>query len=112
MLDAWRAILIDQITSNLYVEDIDDKLLMYSFLEQMWSEINEEKLVPKWGSSTIHRLHNVKRNKVGGHDKILQDYFGDSPIYNDWFFSRHFKMRKSSFMTIMNTIVTYHPYFV
>jgi hypothetical protein len=35
MLDAWRAILIDQITSNLYVEDIDDKLLMYSFLEQM-----------------------------------------------------------------------------
>jgi hypothetical protein len=35
MLDVWRAILIDQITSNLYVEDVDDKLLMYSFLEQM-----------------------------------------------------------------------------
>jgi hypothetical protein len=35
MLDAWRAILIDQIKSNLYVEDVDDELLMYSFFEQM-----------------------------------------------------------------------------
>lgn len=35
MLYAWRPILIDQITSNLYVEDVDDELLMYSFLEQM-----------------------------------------------------------------------------
>lgn len=35
MLDAWRAILIDQITNNLYVENVDDKLLIYSFLEQM-----------------------------------------------------------------------------
>jgi hypothetical protein len=35
MLYAWRATLIDQITSNLYVEDVDDELLMYSFIEQM-----------------------------------------------------------------------------
>jgi hypothetical protein len=25
----------------LYVEDVDDELLMYSFLKQMWSDINE-----------------------------------------------------------------------
>jgi hypothetical protein len=112
MLYAWRPILIDQITSNLYVEDVDDELLMYSFLEQMWNDINEEKLVPKWGSSTIHKLHSVKRNNVGGHDMIMQYYFCDSPIYNDWFFLHHFKMKKSLFMMIMNAIVTYHPYFV
>ncbi len=35
MLDAWRATLIDQIISHLYVEDVDDELLMYSFLKQM-----------------------------------------------------------------------------
>jgi len=112
MLDAWRAILIDQITNNLYVENVDDKLLIYSFLEQMWSDINEEKLVPKWGSSTIHRLHSIKKDNVGVHDRIMQNYFCDSPIYNDWFFWCHFKMKKSLFMTIMNTIVTYDPYFV
>jgi hypothetical protein len=61
MLDAWKATLINRITRNLHVEDVDDKLLMYSFFKQMWSDINEEKLVPKWGSSTIHILHNVNR---------------------------------------------------
>jgi hypothetical protein len=96
----------------LYVEDVDDELLMYSFIEQMWSDINEEKFVPKWGSSTIHRLPSVKKNKIGGHDRIMQDYFCDYAIYNDWFFWRHFKMKKSLFMMIMNANVIYHPYFV
>jgi hypothetical protein len=87
-------------------------LLNIHFLSKCESDINEEKLVPKWGSSTIHRSHSIKRNKVGGHDKIMQDYFFDFPIYNDWFFLRHFRMKESLFMMIINAIVTYHPYFV
>jgi hypothetical protein len=42
----------------------------------------------------------------------MEDYFGPNPVYNEDLFRRRFRMRKSLFLRIMESVVNKNPYFV
>jgi hypothetical protein len=48
---------------------------------------------------------------LGGHDRIHIDYFSDSPVYNEKYFRRRFRMLKALFLRIVAAIESHGDYF-
>lgn len=112
MANAWRTNLDAQIHANLFESDSDEELLMGVLLPQLEEHANEVDERKRWGGSTIGRLHGVKRNRSDGHERIMRDYFTETPVYDERFFRRRFRMRRSLFIRVMAAVVAFDDYFL
>jgi hypothetical protein len=39
----------------------------------------------------------ILRNRMGGHKRLMKDYFVEFPVYNNWMFERRFRMSRQLF---------------
>jgi hypothetical protein len=57
-----------------------------------------------------HREY-IRRDRLGAHDRLYDDYFADNCTYPASFFRRRYRMRRSLFKSIMERLGEYSPYF-
>lgn len=61
------------------------------------------------GSIPGHKV--VHRDRVAGNYRLYKDYFAAEPVFDETFFRRRFRMRRSLFMKILNEMKVYDPKF-
>jgi hypothetical protein len=62
------------------------------------------------GSST-GRHPNIDRGVAQGHERLVRDYFTDSPVYSARTFRRRFRMRRELYLRIFDTVERSDDYF-
>ncbi|XP_055525737.1 uncharacterized protein LOC129718718 [Wyeomyia smithii] len=67
--------------------------------------------MPKRSGSRPGRRPNVNRNFRFGHEKLLQDYFSETPTYDDNHFLRRFRIPRAMFLDIMQELESSDDYF-
>jgi hypothetical protein len=82
---------------------------MFMTILMEWEEMLEEEEVNSGGS--IPGRRTVYRNTEEGHRRLMEDYFGPNPVYNDDLFRRRFRMKKSLFLRIMEGVMGIDAYF-
>ena len=95
-------------------------------IEAIWDFINdpvEDQIVAQirsqieeqmGGTSNQHRRFSrryVVRDREAGQKRLVGDYFCDNPVYNDVQFRRRYRMRRPSFLKIVQTLSDWSPYF-
>ncbi|WVZ94730.1 hypothetical protein U9M48_040594, partial [Paspalum notatum var. saurae] len=64
----------------------------------------------RWGGSVYgHAVKNRKREEVN--EEIMRNYFNDPPLFDDEYFRRRFRMRKSLFLRIVQDVTARNKYF-
>ncbi|CAM8929538.1 unnamed protein product [Rhodiola kirilowii] len=79
-------------------ETEDDRCL------QLYHEIYGE------SSRSKHRK-SIFRDRVAGHQRLLNDYFSPNPVYPEQVFRRRFRMGKHIFLRIVDALTNSDPYF-
>ncbi|XP_038707296.1 uncharacterized protein LOC120002608 [Tripterygium wilfordii] len=102
----WRIQKIyDDSSSNSSSEDEFEDLLFLEYERKQF----ERGSMSHTGS---HRQCSVINcNRVQGHERIFNDYFTKSPVYNDVMFRRRFHMNRALFLRIRSTIEMHETYF-
>ncbi|XP_038678360.1 uncharacterized protein LOC119979801 [Tripterygium wilfordii] len=93
----------DDSSSNSSSEDEFEDLLFLEYERKQF----ERGSTSRTGS---HRQRSVI-NRLQGHERIFNDYFAESPVYNDAMFRRRFRMNRALFLRIQSTIEMHEPYF-
>ncbi|KAL3639084.1 hypothetical protein CASFOL_016991 [Castilleja foliolosa] len=65
----------------------------------------------KTHGGTSSRPNTVNRDRVGAHNRLMNDYFVERPLYSSDIFRTRFRMRPELFKRIMNGILQYDNYF-
>ncbi|XP_038695425.1 uncharacterized protein LOC119992703 [Tripterygium wilfordii] len=95
----------DDSSSNSSSEDEFEDLLFLEYERKRF----ERGSTSRTGS---HRQRSViNRNRLQGHERIFNDYFAKSPVYNDAMFRRRFRMNRALFLRIQSAIEMHEPYF-
>ncbi|XP_022000209.1 uncharacterized protein LOC110897784 [Helianthus annuus] len=74
----------------------------------MEEEEEEEDVSSK---SVITRRIRVNRDSEGAHEKLVNDYFSDAPLYNADIFRRRFRMSRRLFTRIADDLAGVDPFF-
>lgn len=53
----------------------------------------------------------INRNREGAHAQLVADYFDGNPLYSDRMFRRRFRMRRHVFVSIVDALGGWSPYF-
>ncbi|KAH9457004.1 hypothetical protein Pst134EA_033051 [Puccinia striiformis f. sp. tritici] len=72
----------------------------------------EEEPAPTHGGSVKGRSANLNRDSEMGYQRLMQDYFEDSPVYPDYIFRRRFRMHRHLFLRIVHDVEAHDHYFV
>lgn len=64
------------------------------------------------GGSRPGRAANVNRQRGEGHIRLVRDYFGDDPTYDDATFARRFRVSRHIFLEIVRAVCEVDRYFV
>jgi len=95
---------------------VDDMLAEDEILEDMLAE-DFKANIDERGTSTVCRRRQsgprryIPRNRQAGHDDLIANYFFANPIYTDKMFRTRFRMHKSLFLRIVDTLSDWSPYF-
>lgn len=54
----------------------------------------------------------IFRNRIDGHNRLYDDYFGENPVYNEKIFRRRFRMRHELFFRICEGVIDFDEYFI
>ena len=57
-----------------------------------------------------HRLY-IRRDRQGAHDRLYQEYFADNCTFPPRYFRRRYRMRRTLFLSIVQRLGEYSPYF-
>jgi hypothetical protein len=71
-----------------------------------------EKKGPKAGGSRPGKRPNINRERHIGAERVMKDYFGDNPVYDDRLFRRRYRMSRQLFLKIHNDVVSHDSYFL
>ena len=112
-MEAWRKevqTLIDRALQS------DEEEYEEGFFSAMIGAVVEEveseaRVRRKPSGSTIGR-RNILRDREAYHHLLYHDYFANNPTYRPVKFRRRFRMRRKLFVSIMNAVVTFDPWFV
>jgi hypothetical protein len=85
-------------------DDDDDLFFVGAILEGL----KRKKRHKKFRGSLSGR---VRRDILGGHDRIHLDYFSDKPVYNAKHFKRRFRMLKTLFLQRVAAVESHDEYF-
>ncbi|XP_022030971.1 uncharacterized protein LOC110931906 [Helianthus annuus] len=79
---------------------------------QILIEEEEEEEEEEFSSeNVITRRIRINRDRQGAHDKLVNDYFSDEPLYNADIFRRRFRMSRRLFTRIANDLAGLDPFF-
>ncbi|XP_071683717.1 uncharacterized protein [Lolium perenne] len=78
-----------------------------AFQEEYEEEMQAEEVVPR----RRRRREFIRRDRLGAHDRLFEDYFADDCNYPPSYFRRRYRMRRSLFLTIVARLGEYSPYF-
>ncbi|XP_021996100.1 uncharacterized protein LOC110893295 [Helianthus annuus] len=62
-------------------------------------------------STTRTRQPPIERNRLAAHERLVQDYFCETPVYDDVQFKRRFRMSRRLFVKISNDLAGESPFF-
>lgn len=68
-------------------------------------------LGPSSSQQPRRRRRYCRRDRIGGHARIMADYFCENPVYSDRDFRRRFRMRRPLFLRILNALGEWSEYF-
>uniref|UniRef100_J3M093 Uncharacterized protein n=1 Tax=Oryza brachyantha TaxID=4533 RepID=J3M093_ORYBR len=54
---------------------------------------------------------SIRRDHVGAHQRLMEDYFAEEPLYPESMFRTRFRMNKHLFLRIVNALGQWSPYF-
>ncbi|XP_055961572.1 uncharacterized protein LOC126678954 [Mercurialis annua] len=87
--------------------DSDDELEL--IVSTIGESLNKKRtLYPR----LLHSRTYIWRNRIHGHFKLYNDYFGENPVYSPSAFRRRFRMSRSLFICIQSAVESCDPYFV
>ena len=86
-------------------EDDDD---MVNYVIDTSSKLS---LKAVYGGSRPNRKPNKPRIFEAAHNKIYEDYFQETPVYNESDFNRRFRMTKELFKRIMDRLPSHDNFF-
>lgn len=87
----------------------DDGIL--DLLNYMVEDSDEDEPAQR-GGSRPGRQPNIERNHRAGHENLLRDYFGETPLYTDAQFRRRFRLSRARFLSIVDVMEDHDPFFV
>lgn len=94
-----------------FIEDDDeDQFNATLFADSEGS--SDELPIPKHGGSHPGRGPNLSRDREAWNQRMIDDYFGDTPVFGPEIFRRRYRMRRDLFLTIMDAVCEFDPYFV
>ncbi|XP_003581437.1 uncharacterized protein LOC100824964 [Brachypodium distachyon] len=53
----------------------------------------------------------IDRGREAGHERLVGDYFSDTPVYTDAMFRRRYRMRRPLFLRIVKALGEWSPFF-
>ncbi|XP_056850910.1 uncharacterized protein LOC108825135 [Raphanus sativus] len=77
---------------------------------QRWSRRRRRRRT-RSGKKTKKKRVVIERNREEGHQRLWNDYFSDTPTYQENQFRRRFRINKSLFMRIVDRLSNEVPYF-
>ena len=114
-MEAWRkevhATIDRALQSDEDEEEYEDGFFL-AMVGAVLEEVEGEARVrrkPSW--STIAR-QNIFRDGETYHHLLYHDYFVENPTYGSVKFHRRFRMRRKLFISSMNAVATFDPWFV
>lgn len=110
-MDAWRA---RALTSRDVFDDSDEEEeLAFNMNLGLGFRVSNEFTKPSVvGGSQPGKAPNVDRDRHGMHDRMMKDYFCESTVYGASLLRRHYRMRRSLFVYIMDKVCAHDSYFV
>lgn len=81
--------------------------MIEQFQEEYEEEMLNEEVVPR----RRRRREFIRRDRLGAHDRLFEDYFADDCNYPPSYFRRRYRMRRSLFLRIVDRLGEYSPYF-
>jgi hypothetical protein len=109
--------------SSQYTDDSDElapsKIMETYVAEQNVLDSFDERLMIKiktrLGVGVSQRQHGprkrIRRDHGGAHDRLVEDYFAEHPLYPESMFRTRFRMNRDLFLRIVNALGQWSPYF-
>jgi hypothetical protein len=110
-MDAWRERLAAS-RRQFREDDEEDELNIRMVLGHFHGGVDEEPLPRVRGGSRPGRARNIDRERQLMHQRMILDYFCDTPVFGPSLFRRRYRMRRSLFMEILEKICAHDRYFV
>ena len=66
---------------------------------------------PWRGGSTLGRVKEKNRHRLEGYCMLYSDYFADAPLHGEKTFRRRYRMSRTLFLQIVNSIREFDSYF-
>ena len=110
-MDAWTARL-EEARQAILDDDEDDEANMGMTFDQL-QDIMDAPLPRRGvaGGSCEGKRANIERARVLMDERMHLDYFAEAPVWVSSFFHRHYRMRRSLFLTIMDRVCARDNYF-
>ncbi|XP_022032152.1 uncharacterized protein LOC110933228 [Helianthus annuus] len=77
----------------------------------LFEEEEEEEEEDGSSENVITRRIRINRDREGAHEKLVNDYFSDAPLYNADIFKRRFRMSRRLFTWIADDLGGLDPFF-
>lgn len=110
MAQQWRDVLATQIVEHMDEDEDEDWFINMMVQENVSIPIAKHEH-PIHGGFRLGRSPNLLRLRQLGHDRIYVDYFSENLVYDGRLFRRQYKMNKTLFLLIMDTLVAHDVYF-
>nr|XP_051221993.1 uncharacterized protein LOC127340263 [Lolium perenne] len=81
--------------------------MIAAFQAEYEEEMLNEEVVPR----RRRRREFIRRDRLGAHDRLFEDYFTDDCNYPPSYFRRRYRMRRSLFLSIVDRLGEYSLYF-
>ena len=72
----------------------------------------KDKTLDDWGGSQPEKARNIERFRHAMHERMMQDYFCNTPVYGLALFRRRNRMRRSFLLLIVDRVCAFDSYFV
>jgi hypothetical protein len=109
-MQSWRARLLA--AREFRIEDDAEDEFNWNLILN-FQLANEVELLPRnVGGSRPGKAANIERHRLEHHEKMIQDYFCDNPVYGEAFFRRWYRMRRPLLLTIIERVCARDDYFV
>lgn len=99
-----------------FFEDIEQQDEDYAHFEANFSPVFDMETVAttttRHGGSRPGKSANIERDRVGGHIRLMVDYFDPNPRFGAKTFRRRFRMLKGLFHRICSDLEQHDEYFV
>ncbi|XP_062217681.1 uncharacterized protein LOC133917866 [Phragmites australis] len=105
-----RRNIVKQILMDSSSTSSDDDELIVATAFQVHDEDQRLNVRRHGGSVPGHRV--IHRGREAGHARLYQDYFSEDPTYGPAIFRRRFRMARSLFLRIVQSVVEHDSYFM